>query len=274
MDMLLDDLERHPHHERRNKTTMTRSSAVDTATLPRIEHAEAMEIAAVENRKVAVTLRDLRPEDWGKPSDCARWDVRQLVAHVVGSAAGQASPLEFLRQVRRGRPMVAEIGAEYWWDGMNEVHVRERASATPAELVAEWDRQSARALRARRHMPRPVAALPLLRLPAPVCRQRLRYLFDMGFTRDAWMHRIDIATATGRPLDVDKTHDGRIIADLVAEWATTHDEPFTLTLTGPAGGTFTSGHGGEQVTVDAVDFARTLAGRLPGHGLLAHELPL
>jgi uncharacterized protein (TIGR03083 family) len=250
------------------------SDAVDTATLRRIEHAEAMQIAAVENRKVAATLRGLRPEDWGKPTDCARWDVRQLVAHVVGSAAGQASPLEFLRQVLRGRPMVAEIGAEYWWDGMNEVHVRERASATPAELVAEWDRQSARALKARRHMPRLVAALPLLRLPAPVGRQRLRYLFDMGFTRDAWMHRIDIATATGRPLDVDESHDGRIVADLVAEWATTHDEPFTLTLTGSAGGTFTSGRGGEHVTVDTVDFARTLAGRLPGHGLLAHELPL
>jgi uncharacterized protein (TIGR03083 family) len=253
---------------------MTMSDTVDTATLPRIEHAEAMEIAAVENRKVAATLRDLRPEDWSKRTDCARWDVRQLVAHVVGSAAGQASPLEFLRQVLRGRPMVAEIGAEYWWDGMNEVHVRERASATPAELVAEWDRQSARALRARRHMPRLVAALPLLHLPAPVGRQRLRYLFDMGFTRDAWMHRIDVGTATGRPLDIDQTHDGRIVADLVAEWATTHDDPFTLTLTGPAGGTFTSGHGGEHVTVDAVDFARTLAGRLPGHGLLAHGFPL
>ena len=39
------------------------SDAVDTATLRRIEHAEAMEIAAVENRKVAATLRGLRPED-------------------------------------------------------------------------------------------------------------------------------------------------------------------------------------------------------------------
>ena len=84
------------------------------------------------------------------------------------------------------------------------------------------------------------------------------------------MHRIDVATATGRPLDVDETHDGRLVADLVADWAITHDEPFTLTLTGPAGGTFISGHGGEHVNVDAVDFARTLAGRLPGHGLLAH----
>jgi hypothetical protein len=44
----------------------------------------------------------------------------------------------------------------------------------------------------------------------------------------AWMHRIDLAEATGKPFNVDADNDGRILADLVAEWATTHGLPFVL----------------------------------------------
>lgn len=251
-----------------------RMMTVDVRSIPRIQHAEAIQIAAVENRKFAAALGELRPADWAKPTDCSRWDVHALVAHVVGSAAGQASPREFYRQVRAGRPVVSEIGAEYWWDGMNEVQVRQRAALTVTELSAEWDQTSPRALRARTKLPRPIAKLPLLKLPPPVGRQPLAYLFDVGFTRDTWMHRIDLTQAAGTPFDADATHDGRIVADLVAEWATTHGEPFTLTLTGPAGGAFASGTNGDHVELDAIQFARTLAGRLPGTGVLRHPLPL
>jgi hypothetical protein len=114
----------------------------------------------------------------------------------------------------------------------------------------------------------------LLGLPDPVGRKPVSYLFDMGFTRDLWMHRIDLTHAAGTPFDADAEHDGRIVADLVAEWATTHGDPFTLTLTGPAGGGYSSGDGGEHVELDALDFCRTLAGRLTGEGILRHPLPL
>ena len=65
----------------------------------------------------------------------------------------------------------------------------------------------------------------------------LSYLFDVGMTRDVWMHRIDLARATAKTPDVDPSHDGRIVADIVAEWGY-HGEPFTLELGGPAGGQF------------------------------------
>jgi uncharacterized protein (TIGR03083 family) len=253
---------------------MTMNTSVDVTAIPRIKHAEAMRIAEVENRKVAAALRSFDADDWGKPTDCARWDVRAIAAHLVGSAAGQASPREFVRQVRAGRPVVAEIGAEYWWDGVNEIHVRERASRSVPELIAEWDETSARALRARTKLPRLIARLPLLNLPAPVGRQAVGYLFDVGFTRDAWAHRIDMTEATGKAFDAEPDHDGRIVADLVAEWATTHGEPFSLSLTGPAGGTFTHRSGGEHVEMDAIQFCRVLAGRRVGEGVLAHPLPL
>jgi uncharacterized protein (TIGR03083 family) len=246
----------------------------DVALIPRITHAEAMRIAPVESAKFAAALRELRPADWAKPTDCIRWDVRALAAHVIGSAAGQASPREFVRQIRAGKPIVAEIGAQYWWDGMNELHVRERAGKSDAELIAEWDETSQRALRARRRLPRPIAWLPLLNLPEPVGRKPVSYLFDMGFTRDTWMHRIDLTHAAGTTFDATVEHDGRIVADIVAEWAATHGDAFTLILTGPSGGRFSSGEGGEHVEMDAIEFCRTLAGRRSGDGVLKHPLPL
>ena len=103
------------------------SAVIDVTTIKRITHDEAMAIAAVENRKFDEQLRSLDAGDWSRPTACDRWNVRKVAAHVVGSAAGQISPREFLRQVRAGKPVVQEIGARYWWDGMNEIQVRERA---------------------------------------------------------------------------------------------------------------------------------------------------
>lgn len=253
---------------------MTSPTYTDVAAIPRIKHHEAMQITAVENGKFAAALRALRTSDWGEPTACQLWDVHAVAAHIVGSAAGQASPREFVRQVRKGKPLVAEVGGQYWWDGMNEVHVRERATSSPEELIAEWDAIVPKALKSRTKLPRLIAKLPLLNLPAPVGRQPVGYLFDVGFTRDVWMHRVDIARAAGTELDVDAEHDGRLIADIVAEWAGTHGLPFNLTLTGPAGGSYRAGDGGEAIEIDAIEFCSILSGRGEATGLLNHPLPL
>jgi uncharacterized protein (TIGR03083 family) len=252
---------------------MNQIAMCDARAIPRITHDEAMRIAAVENARFAAQLASFDEADWDKPTDCTRWDVHALASHVVGSAAGQASPREFVRQVRKGRPLVAEAG-EFWWDGMNELQVRERAGRSGDELIAEWAATSRRSLRARTRLPRPIARLPLLNLPAPVGRQPVSYLFDAGFTRDVWMHRIDLARATGKPVEIDHDHDGRIVADIVAEWAGTHGEPFILDLEGPAGGSFTAGSDGERVKVEAIEFCRILAEREHREGILSHPLPL
>jgi uncharacterized protein (TIGR03083 family) len=252
----------------------TGTTPTPVATIRRIDHREAVQIAVAENRKFADQLAGFAADDWTKPTDCPLWDVRAVVAHVIGSAAAQASPREFVRQVRAGRPLRVEIGSPFWWDGMNEVQVRERADRSTDDLLSEWDAQSARAVRARSRLPRVVARLPLLKLPEPVGRQQVGYLFDMGFTRDVWMHRIDLAGATGGKLDLDGRHDARIVADIVAEWATRHGEPCTLDLSGPAGGRYVAGTGGEHLAMDAVEFCRILSGRGDGGGVLRHKLPL
>jgi len=252
----------------------TPTATVDVASIARIDHDEAMEITAVENRKFGDMMRALSPEQWSTQTECTRWDVRAMAAHVVGSAASQASPREFFRQKHGGKPICRELDSPFWWDGMNELQVRERASLTTEQLIDEWDTDSVRALRSRAKLPRPIASLKVLNLPEPVGRQPLSYLFDIGFTRDVWAHRIDIAYAIGAEPDHDAGHDGRILADIVAEWAATHHEPLTLVLDGPAGGTPGVGAAVDEVDIGVVDFIRTLAERTTARGILQHTLPL
>ena len=88
-------------------------------------------------------------------------------------------------------------------------------------------------------------------------------LVDIILTRDTWMHRADLAKATGKPMELTAEHDGRIVADAAAEWGRLHGQPCTLHLTGPVGGTFTQGGGGRG---DHHRRRRLLPHRLrPGH---------
>jgi hypothetical protein len=123
-------------------------------------------------------------------------------------------------------------------------------------------------------MPKPIRALPLLRL-APKYWKPLGYLYDIGFTRDVWMHRVDLAPS-GAPSTPQPTTTGRIVADIIAEWATTHKDPFTLKLTGPAGGTYSRDPvpTADRLEIDAIDCCRILSGRGTPVGVLHHPLLL
>ena len=81
---------------------------------------------------------------------------------------------------------------------------------------------------------------------------------DVIYTRDTWMHRVDLAQATGLPLELTADHDGRLVADVVRDWADRHGRPFRIQLDGPAGGSYAQGVGGEEHNLDAVEFCRIL----------------
>lgn len=153
--------------------------------------------------------------------------------------------------------------------------VRERAAMTPAAITSRLAAVAPRAVRARRRMPAPVRWAVRMKTDPPFSAERWRfgYLVDTIFTRDTWMHRLDISRATGRPMELTAGHDGRLVADVVAEWARRHGKPFTLTLTGPAGGHWRAGDNGEHLQLDALDFCWILAARQPGTGLLATQVP-
>jgi uncharacterized protein (TIGR03083 family) len=239
----------------------------------RINRAEARRLADEEFRRFAELTASLTREEWAQQTDCAAWDVRKTALHVLGSAEAQASVREFVHQLRRGVPLNKHIDSHHWVDGMNELQIRERDHLSDAELVDQLKAVGPKAVKGRWGTPPPARYLPIPFGP-PIGWKPLKYLLDVGFTRDVWCHRIDICSATGRPMDLTADHDGRLVADIVAEWADLHGQAFDLVLEGPAGGKFSRGIDGERVEIDAVDFIRTLSGRLPGTGVLSHPLPL
>jgi uncharacterized protein (TIGR03083 family) len=240
---------------------------------PRIDRAEARVLAEDEFQRFAELAASLSDEEWAKPTDCTGWDVRKVALHILGSGDAQASPREFIHQFRKGRPLNKEIDSHHWVDGINELQIRERDHLSNDELVAALAAVGPKAVEGRWKTPPPVRYLPLPFGP-PIGWAPLKYLLDVGFTRDVWAHRIDICVAIDRPMDATPEHDGRLVADIVAEWAALHGEPFELVLDGPAGGKFEQGTGGERVEMGAFDFVRVLSGRLPGTGVLRHPLPL
>jgi uncharacterized protein (TIGR03083 family) len=246
---------------------------VAVADVARIQRPEARVLADEEFRRYASYCASFTADEWALPTDCDGWNVRDMSLHVLGSADAQASVKEFLHQFVKGLPVNRQIESHHWVDGINELQIRERRHLSNAELVVQLGAIGPRAVAGRWSTPAPLRHLPMPFGP-PVGWVGLWYLLDVGFTRDVWAHRIDLAAATGRPMELTAGHDGRLIADYVAEWAGIHGEPFELVLTGPAGGTFTQGVGGEHVELDALDFVRTLSGRRPGTGVLANALPL
>jgi uncharacterized protein (TIGR03083 family) len=241
--------------------------------IPPIGRAEAVALARTEYDRFVDLLHGLHDADWAQPTDCTRWTVKDIAAHIVGETEGFASLREFAHQFRRAARVQREIGANSLYDGVNEVQVWERRTLAPAELVERLVASVPKATRARARLPRPLRAVPMP-FPAPLGRRPLSYLVDRVVTRDVWMHRVDIARAAGAELVLTPEHDGRLVADMVADWAGTHADPFVLELGGPAGGTYLRGSAVPAVRVDAIDFIRILSGRARHDGVLAHPLPL
>ena len=229
-----------------------------------------MAAAEEEYERLLRLLGGLDAEHWNAPTDCDGWAVRDVVAHLAGAAASTASLREFFRLARAARRLGREGDLV---DRMNQVQVEERLSVPPAGLIGDLEVNARRGLAARRRIPAPVRAV---RIPfgPPLGTRPLAYLMGRIYTRDAWMHRVDLARATGAALELTGEHDGAIVEDVVAEWSSAHGRDYDLRLHGPAGGRWTEGSPSDAaVSMDAVDFARTLSGRVPGDGLLAHRVP-
>jgi len=152
---------------------------------------------------------------------------------------------------------------------MNQMHIEERGHLTEGGLARELRERIDLAVKARRRVPALLRNAPI---PTSGDRMTLGTLLDVILTRDCWMHRVDVCRATGLAPVLTEGHDGRLVAEVVREWADRHGQPFTLRLAGAAGGTFVNPPGGPEIELDAVEFCRTLSGRSAGEGLLATEV--
>jgi uncharacterized protein (TIGR03083 family) len=238
----------------------------------------ALRLAATEYDRCAETFRFLSPAQWATPTDCPAWDVRQMAAHMLGMAEMAASIRENLRQQRKAAKAVAAGGGLYI-DALTQLQVEERADWTPERITERYTARAPKATAGRRRTPAFVRSrtMPQSQEINGVTEPwTLGYLIDVILTRDPWMHRMDIAAATGTPPRLTADHDGVIVADVVAEWAGRHGKDFELTLTGPAGGTWRSGANGPSWALDAVDFCRAISRRpasLTLDNLLNTEVP-
>lgn len=236
-----------------------------------IDHEGWMKLAATEADRVIELMESLSDEDWAQPTDCTGWNVKAMFSHVLGMLKLQADPAELQRQIAEAaRRLEAEGG--YRIDHLTALQVEEHASLSTDELVAAFREITPKALAGRAGTTPEMRAQPYLPGPPFVGDWTVGYLLDVIHTRDPWMHRVDASRAIGRAMKLTPDHDGVLIADVVDEWSRTHGEPFSLTLTGPAGGTYSQGEGGECIELGAVEFCRILAGRARSDGLLKTEV--
>ncbi|HET9859575.1 MAG TPA: maleylpyruvate isomerase family mycothiol-dependent enzyme [Nocardioidaceae bacterium] len=234
----------------------------------------AMRLAATEYERVSLLLERLLPEHWALPTDCPGWDVRAMAGHILGMAEMVAGLPEMLRQQtlagraakRSGAPLIDELTA---------LQVAKNAHLSNAELIGRMRVIGPRAAKFRNRF---LGLVQNRRMPEAQAMDGVEewwtfgYLFDVVLTRDPFMHRVDICRATGLDLHVTADHEGVLVDDVARDWAGRHGEPVMLELTGPAVGTWTFG-GGERVSMDAVEFCRTVSGREPASGVLAQQVP-
>lgn len=237
---------------------------------------DARETALAVYDALLTLLGDLEPDDWHARTECPAWDVADMVGHLIGAARANTSVRETIRQQAWAARHKREFDGNDL-DAMNALQVRTHAFLSPAERVETLQALAPKAVAGRMRFPRPLRRVRVPLAPSGSTAEgmptslSLGHLNEVIYTRDAWLHRVDIARATGRPLPLSAV-DGRIVEDVVREWAPSHGQPFSLSLTGAAGGTFEHGEGGPSLVLDAIEFCRILSGRAPGDGLLSHRV--
>ena len=249
--------------------SVVRPALAQARAIPPLTHVEARAMATLELERFLALVTSLSDEEWEKPTACTLWNVRQLLAHVTGACAASASFAEFKRQgsARVQRPYRAS-GLSFL-DSMNQIQVDDRARSTPAALIDELQEVGPRAIANRAKLP---ALLRAVRVPLPDLGGvvPIGYLTDLIYTRDRWMHRLDICRATEREMVMTAEHDGRVVAlvmrdlakKLVAKLSTTS---LVYQLSGRGGGTWQLGtKGAPQATLglNVLDFNLLASGRL------------
>jgi uncharacterized protein (TIGR03083 family) len=243
---------------------MTITPTTDVGAIRRVERGDEADALTREVfARLIETVRGLGDAEWRRATECPGWTVRDMMAHVVG-----ASVLMAVRQLRYGRANKSRFGGNDL-DAMNEFQIRLQDQLGNADLVDELERVVEPSIAGRRWRARWLgrASVPVApggsTAPGMPDRLTMAELCTITYTRDAWLHRLDIARAIDAELIVDPAVDGRVVADVVADWCSRHGQPVDLNLTGPAGGRFVQGAGGPALEIDALDLCRVLSGRRP-----------
>jgi len=234
------------------------TAAIAAATLPQTNRHEAAQLATAQHAAMLAVLRGLDDSAWDRPTDCARWTVRDVVAHVVGSLADGAHLVTTVRHTIAGRRKHRELGP---LDALNEAQVDDRRGWPAARLLEDFERLAPKAVRARRRVPGVVRRIKVpASMPMPPGTP-MGYLFDVIYIRDVWMHRIDISRAVGQPFVADPA-DAKVVAQVIRDLGRRWQGPTVrLELSGEGSWLLGSGDPSTSVSTDAVEYCRLLSGR-------------
>lgn len=250
---------------------MTSAAAipVDPVGLHRPSTKEYAALARSELAAFVTALEQLDPADWSRPTPCTLWDVHGVAAHQAGhvqsgrglwGVVAQANPVATFGYLRRGMSSL---------DAMNQKQVDMRRDRSPAELIREIREGTLRSIAARSRL-NPLSARVPLPVP-PAGMMRLRELLQRIFSRDMWIHRLDIADATGRAFELSGDHNALMLALVLEDTARfvrkrSPAANVTLHLQGDGGGTWQLADGRAApvaLSLPVTDFVRRSAGRVP-----------
>ena len=254
------------------------SVTAGTSVLP-LTHAEATRMAAEETRRFLDLIELLREADWDQPTACDRWTVKDIVAHQAAHVVSFTSLRAFFGQLKPSllRPYLKQ--GMNLLDAWNQSQVDLRERAAPADLIAEIRAAKDQSLAARARIPGWVRG-PVLPMPGVDQPRSLGYLSDLIYTRDMWMHRLDICRATGREMVGDDEYDQRTVALVVRDLALKAQlglagRSAILDLTGPAGKVYQIGavtNPSTRVQIDALTFCILTSGRTSAAEVLAADV--
>lgn len=233
----------------------------EAVRVPYVTAEEAYTLLHVALERFLALVETLAPDDWGKPTACTAWTVRDILAHQAGGYASGTGYSEMIRQYST-LPKKGQLPE----DAINDLQVRERAGRSPADLIAELRRAGPVAIQKWAYQFRLVKPIAI---PHPVGGwMSLQQLMWIIHSRDTWMHRLDICRATQREFHQTREHDGRLVALIMRDVGLLLRDKLggravTIDLAGVAGGQWQVGSGDATATIqmDALDFSIFASGR-------------
>ncbi len=234
---------------------------LDAMSIPYVTADQAFGLLQVELERFTALVETLGPDDWGKPTACTAWNVRDMLAHQVGGYASGTGHKEMFRQYT-AKPKKEQLPE----DAVNELQLRERAGKSPAELIAELRQVGPVAIQKWAYQFRLIKPIVA---PHPVGgRLALRHLMWVIHSRDTWMHRLDICRATHHEFQQTREHDGRIAALVMRDVdillrKKLGGRAVVFDLSGVAGDVWKVGTGEAAATIqmDVLDFNIFASGR-------------
>lgn len=246
------------------------STAKLARTIPPTGRADAADAYLTVMTAVSDFLDALAPPQWELETDCTGWTVRHLTAHLLGAQEDALHVPTVLWRRLRGRRRYPHLSP---LDAANQVQVDDHAGDPIEQLRRRYRENAPKVAKRVLTFPSLLTGIPVDATMAPGnVPLRLGYLFNVIYLRDAWLHGVDLARATGLPRTgtaADALVMEQIVRDAAIAWG--EGPGVELFLTGELEGAWRLGgaavHG--QVQADGVEFCRSLSGRDPDSGISA-----